>query len=737
MDKPSHVPVQSAFTFDDACFVVTKHRWLIVGVTAIGLAAAVTTYFRREAFYQSEAKLLIRYVLERGTIDPYQSQSDPDANPGGGVINTEIEIIRSADLASDVAERLGAKNLLPGINGKGSPDDAADAIAGGLGVTVGQSANVLVVTYNNHSPEIAKRVLQALIDRYFEKHLEIHRSAAAFDMVAKQNKEVHDKLQNTERALDKLRTESGFVSLADATSALSSQRARTIEELMNAKAELAEQHANFNELSKQVDHDSHSEPVPHAGGFLPEASPDVVAEYKTASEMLEFLHKREIELGMKFTDGNQLLRLNRSRVAAYEKMIREMVQNYPSLATARIGKDPEPLGVKMNLITSRAKLASIDAKISVYQSHLNEISELFQKQYTVGAQIEELTRQKELEEAEYRLLETNLKNARVDQALDPSRMPNITMVQQPSRPFRYYDKKSEKIMMGFAGGGLALGLGLALMIELLIDRRIQRPMEIENRMQLPLLIAIPKLKMEGTLNRILGNATSRNQPLTMLGKGASNMEDDPRSNEIFHYVEAIRDRILFSFAANHVTHHPKIIGVTGLSGGAGVTTIASGLAKSLANAGGTKVLIVSISPMIETQSAREGLQDATLRSALLMSDSQDIRQVAPGVYQPLSGDPADCAQMSITSVQLNKMLPAIKESKFDYIVFDMPVVDPTSKTLAMAGMMDMVLLVLDAEKTKKDRLAWGYAELRKCGAEVSCIFNKNQVSILSHSSSLS
>jgi biopolymer transport protein ExbB/TolQ len=92
-------------------------------------------------------------------------------------------------------------------------------------------------------------------------------------------------------------------------------------------------------------------------------------------------------------------------------MIREMVQNYPSLATARIGKDPDPLGVKMNLITSRAKLASINAKISVYQSHLNEISELFQKQYTVGAQIEELTRQKELEEAttlELPMLEKNL-----------------------------------------------------------------------------------------------------------------------------------------------------------------------------------------------------------------------------------------------------------------------------------------------------------------------------------------
>ncbi|MCX8495497.1 MAG: hypothetical protein ORN51_04865 [Akkermansiaceae bacterium] len=727
MDKPSHVPVKSEFTLEDARFIVTKRKWLILGITTIGLAATVLTYLTREASYQSEAKLLIRYVLERGTVDPYQAQTDPDTRPGGGVINTEIEIIRSADLAIDVAERIGPTTLIPAANGKASTDDAADAISGGLGVTVGQSANVLVVTFNSQSPAIAKRVLQELIDQYFEKHLEIHRSAAAFEMVEKQNKEVHEKLQETERALDKLRTESGFVSLADATGALSSQRARTLEELMDARAELAEQQASLKELSKQVGDDIATESNSNSvtSSALP---PQVEASYKAMSEILEFLHKRDIELGMRFTDGNRLLLLNRDRIAAYEQKIREMLNTYPSLASTKLSKEPEQQGAMWSLITSKAKLAATDAKIHVYQSHLIEISDLFQKQYTIGAEIEELSRKKEMEEADYRLLETNLKNARVDQALDPSRMPNITMVQQPSRPIRYYDKKSGKIMMGFAGGGLALGIGLAFMMELLIDRRIQRPTEIENRMQLPLLIAIPNLKKGGGPNLLVGNTAPQGASLEVSGKKGATGVDIQQFGGIFHYVETIRDRILFNFAANHVTHHPKIIGVTGLSKGAGVTTIASGLAGSLAHAGDTKVLIISISPTLGNQTIGEGTQAASLRGALSMNEGQDLRQVAPGVYQPLSGDPADCATMSITPVQLNKMLPALKESRFDYIIFDMPVITPTSKTFAMAGMMDLVLLVLDAEKTKKDNLAWGYAELRKCGADVSCIFNKSPAS---------
>jgi hypothetical protein len=40
--------------------------------------------------------------------------------------------------------------------------------------------------------------------------------------------------------------------------------------------------------------------------------------------------------------------------------------------------------------------------------------------------------------------------------------------------------------------------------------------------------------------------------------------------------------------------------------------------------------------------------------------------------------------------------------------------------------MDKVLLVLDAENTSRDGLKWGYSELTKGKADVSCIFNKTR-----------
>ena len=59
-------------------------------------------------------------------------------------------------------------------------------------------------------------------------------------------------------------------------------------------------------------------------------------------------------------------------------------------------------------------------------------------------------------------------------------------------------------------------------------------------------------------------------------------------------------------------------------------------------------------------------------------------------------------------------------------LFDMPPLSPTSPTLAMAGFMDKVLLVVDAGKTKRDVIKRGYQDLVNSRADVSTILNKTR-----------
>jgi Mrp family chromosome partitioning ATPase len=70
------------------------------------------------------------------------------------------------------------------------------------------------------------------------------------------------------------------------------------------------------------------------------------------------------------------------------------------------------------------------------------------------------------------------------------------------------------------------------------------------------------------------------------------------------------------------------------------------------------------------------------------------------------------------------LMPDLKASDFDYIIFDMPPLHQTSPTWGMAAFMDKVLLVVEAEKNNRDVLKRGYRRLVTERDNVSVVLNK-------------
>src|SRR5436309_686748 len=97
-----HEAPHSGLNLNDILFAVFKHKWKIVLGTVAGLAAAAAVQWLEPPLFQSEAKLLVRYVLDRTPVDAVDGQS---AQSGGfgrtseKVINSEAEILTSWDLA--------------------------------------------------------------------------------------------------------------------------------------------------------------------------------------------------------------------------------------------------------------------------------------------------------------------------------------------------------------------------------------------------------------------------------------------------------------------------------------------------------------------------------------------------------------------------------------------------------------------------------------------------------------
>src|SRR5438876_5421398 len=485
--EPQH---HSGIHLSDILFAVFKRKWTIILCALLGIIAAAAFYFLYPPVYESDAKLLVRYVLERSAVDSIESTNAAAAAASSNyytdrVIGAEIEILTSWDLAVQVAQTIGPKRLLPpatdlltkvghtiGLkqpSAAATEGEAASSIILNLKVISNKGSNIIFVSYKNHDPEMVTLVLQELLSRYFVKHLEVHRSAGAFDFVTQQTDQVRTRLNQTEDALKSLRDKTGIVSLEEGSKALTAEAAKTQAELNAAEAELAEQKALVNQM----------------------------AESKS-----------------------------------------KKWRNSPS--------EKSPL-------TEKAQVAGIEAKVETLKARLRDIQQRMKQLSELGPQMEDLERKRELDEANYKYFAASLEKARIDEALDPSKMPNISAVQRPSPPM-LETKTRNKIALGLAGGGIALGIALVLLRGLVLNRTVGRPLELETQWHIPLMLSIPYSNARNGHLPLPPNGSPANPGALATKRNHSKLAPWDAGHFMRRYCDAICDRLGLYCELTHLTH---------------------------------------------------------------------------------------------------------------------------------------------------------------------------------------
>ena len=648
---------RSGVKLGDIFFALFKRKRTIMACAALGIIAASAFYFLYPPSYESQAKLLVRYVVERSSVDSVER-----ANPAGAandtdkVIGAEVEILTSWDLAVQVAQALGPQRLLPPAHdpfsrlvraiglqrllppsgASATEAEAAQSVASGLKVVANKGSNIIFISYENRNPEIATLVLQELLSRYFVKHLEVHRSVGAFDFVAQQTDQVRGRLNQSEDGLKSLREKTGIASLKEGSVALTTEAAKVQEQLNAAQADLAEQQA--------------------------------LASQKTDS---------------------------RSKTWGKKK----------------------PGDEKVN----KAKVAGTQAKIEALKTRLSDIQRRTKQLAELAPQIEDLERKKEMDEANYKYFAASLEKARIDEALDPSKIPNISAVQRPSPP-GLETKKRNKTLIGLVGGGLAFGIALALLRGLVLNQTVSRPFQLETQLHIPLMLSIPYANGRFSLP---SNGSPADPGALTTQRRHPKLAPWEAGHFIRPYCDAIRDRLGLYFELNHLTHKPKLVGVTGMSEEGGTSTLAAGLAASLSDTNDGKVLLVDVNlgPQ-EVHPFFKGKPAYPLNRALKPSDS--IASATENLYLATVGSPSSGGPAQLGLKKFFDMMPNMKASDFDYIIFDMPPLDQTSPTWGMAAFMDKLLVVVEAEKNNREGIRRSYGKLIAERNNVAVVVNKTR-----------
>jgi succinoglycan biosynthesis transport protein ExoP len=727
-------PESSNFNLRNILFALFKWKRTILGLTLVGIVVAASVYFFYPTVYESDARLLVRYVLERSGYDPVDSVTGTSPKGGNGtgltidaVIAAEISILTSWDLSVQVAEALGPNRVLPDAKAP-TVVGAAAAINSGLSTTTSKGSNIIGVAYTNKKPEVANLVLSELVTRYFTKHLEVHRSAGAFDFVSQQADQIRARLNQTEDALKALKAKAGVISLPDSMATLNAQSSRLDDQLRAAENDLAEQQAKVKQIERgglPVDLNDTSNTKdqvkdnPKDNAALPapqQASTKDIGDYQALVTNLTKLRETQLEMSAKYTPENVLVKMNQAHINDLENQKRDFEKKFPELAlTGARGSG------QLDLRVERARLAGMKSKLDDLRRQRIELQDRMKQLADFGPQITSLERNKELEEQNYKYYSGTLQKARVDEALDPSKMPNISAIQRPSPPGRVTTTR-DRIALGFAGGGLALGIGLALLFEMVFNHNYKRRSEVELQLRSPVMLSIPyqgrngRLRLPWKNGRLAGKETS----------DTSNASLAPWEVEHFirPYSEAIRDRLGLYFELHGVTHKPKLIGVTGFGEGAGTSTLAAGVAAALSETGDGKVLLVDVNAANgEVHPFFAGRPAASLTAAI--EPQAAMTSAADNLYlATINRSGNKSAHLGLK--KFFALVPNLKASDFDYIIFDMPPINQTSPTIGLAALMDKVLVVVEAEKTNRDVVKRGYRELVGARADVAVVLNKTR-----------
>lgn len=520
---------RSQIALRDVYRALFRHKYkaalffLLVMVSVV-LATAMTP-----RVYRSESILYLRLGRENVTLDPTVTLSPETvvAIPQSreNELNSVSEILRSRVFIEEVVDAIGPEkvlgpessepttkaasgNQLASVSGPaGHPvsessgvwekwlqkvkpgtgmtarDRALLQVTEQLGVEPMRKSDLILVTYKGWSPEIAQAVVGKLVDTYLQQHVHLNRTGGAYEFLVDETARLHDRLSQAEQKLLELRNKTGVSAPVEQQELLLGRIGRLQDELLQAQAAAAVSEVKIQRLRDQLARMPTTQVIDTTSGITNEGTDEMRAQFYA-------LKLQEMAASTKYTDEHPLLKETRRQATEAKELLDREEKTRTQVTT---GPDRAYEQVQLALITEQPLLASLKTQADQLQSQLAAAGEELRSLNENEVLIASLKREIEMDEASYRKYAANLEQARIDQELERQRISNIKLVQpatyevKPVSPRAFWN-----LALGLLVGSIG-GLGLALTAEYM-DHSFRTPEDIEERLELPALVSIPRLK---------------------------------------------------------------------------------------------------------------------------------------------------------------------------------------------------------------------------------------------------
>lgn len=717
----------------DVAGVLFRRKWAILAVF-LSTVIPVTVYTLLQApIYQAESRILVKPGRENIYVSPVGAPEG--AHPPtivqrvAEVINSEIEIIRSRVLIRRVLEEVeiakafpprGSKNSgvshvsesLPGkvlkkvgLAGVFPPALLEDSVAAqeveapplavavrrvlaNLSVERLKGTDVIRVGFKSPDPDIPARFLNVLVERYLERHLEVHQSKKSADFFKAQSRNLAQKLRTATSELAEFNKKYGIVNFEQKKELILKKYTEIEAAIKDNEAEILGSRRRIETLRAKLARTPEHE---YAGQHeTPDSAVINDLKKKLADlelEKLRLMHKYKPE-NPKITNVNELM-------ARAKEMLEVEQEKFHGSVSTEVNANHQKL--EFELMMEEVRLEALESQQSELGTQLIEYGRKVERLGLLEPELRARERTVTAHEQTYRLYLTKFEESRVSDAMDAAKMVSVTVV-EPARPplGPLPAHKALNIFVSICLGGLA-ALGLAFLVEY-FDQSFKVPEDIRDDLGLPVLGAVRDLRRKEM------------EDVEALGYS---------STSPIHY-QTIKSGVVMGAEEKGL----KLLCICSPTPHEGCSTIAINIAASLAKDRRCRVVLVDANFRNPTLHASFNLPNKTGFSDIVQ-EGTDVREAVnesaiPGLFVITSGVSMKNPMAVLESDRMEEVIKLLKE-EFEWVLFDCAPTKyfPDSSVLArrLAGEMGVVLVVR-AEHKHADIAVQAKESMEEAGGKV-------------------
>src|SRR5262245_21084327 len=181
-------------------YAVFKRKWQVLGVIAVVVLSILVAGLTRQRIYKSTSKVMIR--PGRAEVQVSSGEQREITLPVSATteqVNSEIEILKSAELSRQVIERMTAAGTpIFGADTTLSIDEQVGVLRSMLSVGPTPQSNVIAIDLFARNPQKGQQILKTIVDVYLDRHAQVHRATGAAEFFEHELGLQRDRVQKAE-----------------------------------------------------------------------------------------------------------------------------------------------------------------------------------------------------------------------------------------------------------------------------------------------------------------------------------------------------------------------------------------------------------------------------------------------------------------------------------------------------------------------------------------------------------